>query len=566
MYITVITIYEKKCSKNFVAPFENRVQKSYTILIFTIHPKKKWNLTKKEMWQSSITSHMLKETDFDKGVRLLQGFNREECAAYFEAFLNITTIPYERAFAHWAISYCHGSDYNMYATVYEKIRESDQWPSLRSARHHISECLNLNAPKNEDWSFIYDATYLRFEKLDLELYVAHLDEHEFKYTEAMIFAVNAEAHMLLEPWKLWNRKSMMPTENAKLVCDILNKGLTSFPMDEWLCHLKVHYCEMGPKEQFDMKAANVLKSSIHGHLRHMPSHLLIQTGEYADSRDINKDAVEIDRRDRLVKRSTLSIYAFYECHNMHFVVFASCMCGDYENALYYSKLLTDFVYTRLSENNQISTSMCEAFLMIEIMVYVRFGKWKVLMNLSDSDGRSEFDNTYTLFVAYGKTIAAAALGLLGEAKMHRVEFLRLRALLTTFKMLHNESVSKICDLAAVVSDAEIKYRENGAISKEWIALLQEGIRLEDSLAYDEPPSWMIPVRQTLGALLIEVKLIDEGKYYLREDLRNWTQNVWSSAALRETGEQIDISIFSAATVIIKTSCACAMESSCCCDD
>lgn len=90
--------------------------------------------------------------------------------------------------------------------------------------------------------------------------------------------------------------------------------------------------------------------------------------------------------------------------------------------------------------------------------------------------------------------------------------------------------------------------------------------MEDELAYDEPPAWMVPVRQTLAALLTEQKKYAQAKTYAEEDLIKWPHNVWSSVTLntclKRLGQNlIDIEfILENATIKVNTSCACATSS------
>lgn len=530
------------------------------------------------MWISYTSMKIHTETLFNKSLRLLVGFNREECASTFKIYIqketNISELDFltwsdkmklyvrdensmkKLAFALWAIAYCNGSDYNMYGPVYEQIRQSQTWPSLKEAQLYSSYFTKFYTEKDV-WNIIYKATKIRFETLDLNKYVYFLDEHlkTFEIDDPMIYAIHAEAHMLLEPWKLWDQITKQPTKNALQVKDILDAGLTKFPKDDWLSHLKVHYCEMGPKSQFAYEVLPNLENSSHGHLRHMPSHIYIQVGEYIKSRDLNKNAVEIDKKDRKMKISSLSVYAFYECHNYHFVVFASCMCGDYVSAFKYADKLNVFVKERILEHNSITLAMCEPFLMIEIMVLVRFGEWDKLIDITETY-TNENEDTYYLFVHYGKSIAYAAKNMVDSAYNYNIKFRKLLDSFSTTKMLHNESVKKIGELAYVISSAEIEYRKNSK-DHQWKIYLQEALRIEDKLAYDEPPPWMIPVRQTLGALLLEQKDTN-GLKYIKEDLEKWPRNVWSSGALKNQGIQVSEDIFSAVTwKSIKTSCACA---------
>jgi truncated hemoglobin YjbI len=511
---------------------------------------------------------MLHEAHIDRAKRLLRGFNREECAAQFESLLSTYTddIPVAQlAFAHWAIAYCHGADYNMYGSVYEGLRDTGTWPSLKTAQRHIERVANLLSESDEAWKIVFEASRLRFFTKNLRKYATFLDAKLAKYThfeDPMLYAVHAEAHMLLEPWKLWDRSTtpFVPTENAKMVETILNNGLKKFPTDEWLCHLKVHFCEMGPRNLFDLKILPSLEKSVNGHLRHMPSHLYIQLGDYRKSRDLNVAAVEVDAKDRMSSTSSLSIYAFYECHNLHFVVFASCMCGDYDTAYKYAHRLSEFVSNRRLEKNPITHALCEAFMMVEIMTYVRFGEWDTLLHLTNEKDVQPTESTYNLFLEYGKSIAHAAKNQTSKARVCHATFVDLLNNFNPTKMLHNEKVINIGKLASLVSQAEILFREDDVM---WVRVLEEAMILEGNLAYDEPPAWMIPVRQTIAALLIapnnDRTSRDRAKAIqsLKEDLDAWPNNVWSSAALAKCGEDVDTSVFMESTVNVQTSCACA---------
>jgi len=62
------------------------------------------------------------------------------------------------------------------------------------------------------------------------------------------------------------------------------------------------------------------------------------------------------------------------------------------------------------------------------------------------------------------------------------------------------------DLAAVAEHmlaGEILFREGK--TDAGLAELREAVRREDALRYDEPPGWIIPVRHSLGASLMQVR-------------------------------------------------------------
>jgi len=66
---------------------------------------------------------------------------------------------------------------------------------------------------------------------------------------------------------------------------------------------------------------------------------------------------------------------------------------------------------------------------------------------------------------------------------------------------------------------------------EAVRLLTLAVAGEDSLHYDEPPTWYYPVRQTLGAVLLQAKRAKDAEAVYREDLRRHPENGWSLRGL-----------------------------------
>jgi len=60
-----------------------------------------------------------------------------------------------------------------------------------------------------------------------------------------------------------------------------------------------------------------------------------------------------------------------------------------------------------------------------------------------------------------------------------------------------------------------------------IATLREATKVEDTLIYQEPPDWYLPVRQILGAVYLEAGRPAEAERVYREDLAELPANGWS---------------------------------------
>jgi tetratricopeptide (TPR) repeat protein len=60
------------------------------------------------------------------------------------------------------------------------------------------------------------------------------------------------------------------------------------------------------------------------------------------------------------------------------------------------------------------------------------------------------------------------------------------------------------------------------------------VQAEDQLSYDEPKDWFVPVRQLLGAQLLEAHRANEAESVYRQDLKQNPGNGWALYGLAES--------------------------------
>ena len=60
-----------------------------------------------------------------------------------------------------------------------------------------------------------------------------------------------------------------------------------------------------------------------------------------------------------------------------------------------------------------------------------------------------------------------------------------------------------------------------------LAELRNAVVAEDALNYDEPPGWILPVRHSLGANLMQAGRYAEAEQVYRDDLAHLPENGWS---------------------------------------
>jgi tetratricopeptide (TPR) repeat protein len=99
--------------------------------------------------------------------------------------------------------------------------------------------------------------------------------------------------------------------------------------------------------------------------------------------------------------------------------------------------------------------------------------------------------------------------------------------------------------------------------------LRTALTLQDGLKYDEPPSWMIPLRHTIGANLIAAGRFAEAEQIYRDDLKRLPENGWSLfglsqalAAQKKDGAELEATrarfnqIWAKADIQVTSSCLC----------
>ena len=101
-----------------------------------------------------------------------------------------------------------------------------------------------------------------------------------------------------------------------------------------------------------------------------------------------------------------------------------------------------------------------------------------------------------------------------------------------------------------------------------LAELRTAVNAEDALNYDEPPGWILPVRHSLGANLMQAGRFAEAEQVYRDDLARLPENGWSLFGLARSLELQHKSdeaapvearfqkIWSKADVQITSSCLC----------
>jgi hypothetical protein len=123
------------------------------------------------------------------------------------------------------------------------------------------------------------------------------------------------------------------------------------------------------------------------------------------------------------------------------------------------------------------------------------------------------------FWHFGKATAFAARNDRTHAANEQKQFEAGRLKLDRNMVWDTNKLGDVLDVASAELDARLEAAPGAAIPK-W----RKAVAAQDRLAYDEPPGWYYPVRESLGAALLRSGNAAEAEAVFREGLRRSPKN------------------------------------------
>jgi len=346
--------------------------------------------------------------------------------------------------------------------------------------------------------------------------------------DAEVAVLYAESLMDLRPWDYW-QEDRTPQPGMDEALSRLESVIRANPDHPGACHFFIHAVEESYPERAvpcAERLADLMPGA--GHLVHMPGHIYIRVGRYADAIRVNKHAVHADETYIQDQRPSLGMYtAGYYPHNYDFMAFAAAMAGQSELATMSAEKVAALIPADLLGSPDMT--FLQHWSTRHLQLKVRFGRWdEILATPAPAAGLPHA----TAMWHYARGRALAALGRTGEA---RAELERLSALSTDpslagRRLEFNESHAVLAVAREVLAGrvAAADGRMDEAVTR-----LQDAVRAEDGMLYGEPPEWTVPARQDLGEVLLQADRPLEAEAAFREDLDRFPENGWSLRGLAQ---------------------------------
>lgn len=461
---------------------------------------------------------------FDQGLILSFGFNHREAA---RSFRQAQALDPTCAMCYWGEALVLGPNINAGMDVADNPR------AYEAAQRALALAVKASEPER---AYI-EALAKRYAKeppddrsgLD-RAYAEAMGEVAQRFPDDSDAAsLYAEALMDTMPWAYWEADGAPKPATVRLL-GTLEGVLATAPEHPLANHLYIHAVEKVHPER-GVAAADRLGDLVPGagHLVHMPGHIYIRVGRYADAVAANEKAVLADNA-YIAQCHAQGLYPVaYVPHNHHFLAAAASFIGDKKKALAASLHIRDRQDTRLMRQPGYAT--LQHYWSMPYFAWVRFGQWDTLI----AEPAPAEDLIYPNGIwNYGRGLAQIRTGDLGgaAASLQRLTESADDPEMAATRLWEINTMAQILAIAREVLSGEVALARGD--SDEAIRHLQTAVAREDALTYVEPSDWYVPARHNLGAALLALGRAPEAEAVYRKDLEVYPGNGWSLAGLAQS--------------------------------
>lgn len=455
---------------------------------------------------------------FDQGLRLAWGFNHAEAR---RAFREAQRLDPACAMCFWGEAFVLGPN----------INNAMDGKAVAPAHAAIQRAVALKQTVTAKEKALIDALARRYSPdpkanrtpLDTAWAEGMRKVAEAYPDDANVLTLFAEALMNLQPWDYWEADGTTPKGHGREIAVSLKQALDLDPDHAGAAHLFIHAVEASAHPEDAEPVADRLRGAAPaaGHLTHMPAHIYMRIGRHKDSMEVNRDAVAADEAFLQQAGAAASpIYRFgYYPHNVHFLLVSAQMAGVAEDALASADKLAAVTSDEVSQE----LAWVQAIQTAPYAAHAQFSEPAMILALPDPGDGFPFVKA---FWHYARGVALAAQHD-SEAAWREVKAIESTIADPALDGLEAQYLPArtVLGIAKHVVEARTEQaREDYAAAEHH---LREAIALQDTLPYMEPPYWYYPVRQTLGAVLLQQGRSEEAVAAFRQALKQSPRNGWA---------------------------------------
>lgn len=442
---------------------------------------------------------------FDQGLRLLYGFNHDEAE---RSFREAARLDPNCAICFWGIGVVLGPNINLPT---DPERSAKAIEAVAQARAVAARASGVERA-------LIDALARRYSadpnadraKLDEAYAAAMRGVHERFPADDDVQTLYAESMMDLRPWKFWNPDGT-PAAGTLDIVALLEGVLKRNPKHPGANHYYIHATEASPNPGRATASAKRLETLVPGagHLVHMPAHVYMRTGNYAGASEANAKGAAVDEK-YIHAHNVQGVYPImYYGHNQQFLAASAAMEGRSATSRDAAKKTTEIGLSVAKE-----MPMAEFIVPFAMYYALRFEKWDDVLAMPQPDAAL---STAVALWHFGRGVAFAAQKNVDAATGEKTAFNEAASKVPPDTMMNLNTSKDLLAVAAATLDARLAEArgDRDASIEAWT----KAVAAEDALAYDEPPAWYYPVRESLGGAWLRAGKPAQAEAVFREDLK-----------------------------------------------
>jgi tetratricopeptide (TPR) repeat protein len=465
---------------------------------------------------------------FDQGLTLSYAFNHAEA---IRAFRQAAAIDPACAMCYWGVAYAYGPNINAPITE-DAAREA--WQAIEQARKQAAGASDRERAYITALGRRY-APDPAAERAPLDQrYALAMGEVRRRFPDDLDAAtLYAQSLMDTSPWNYWE-KDGTPRAFTAQVLEALESVLARKPDHVGALHLYIHAVEASDNPGRAEAYADTLAALVPGagHLVHMPAHVYLRVGRYADATAANERAVKADEAYLAgdVAPGNVMYEMGYYPHNIHFIATSAAMEGRRARALEAAMTTHEKSHPDMWRDPAMG-GMMQHFGLTPIYTMVRFAMWEDI--LAEPVPADDLPFMRAIFhMARGLAYASTSQVAEAEKELAALTLLRKEPSLSNTWVSSVNVASDIVAIAHEVLQGQVAARRKRAeVAARHFA---QAVALESALTYMEPPDWPLPTRQLQGAALLELGRAPEAEVAFRADLQRFPDNGWSLSGLEQS--------------------------------
>jgi tetratricopeptide (TPR) repeat protein len=484
------------------------------------------------------TASSLAQAYFDQGLTLSWAFNHAEA---LRAFRYAQLLDPSCAMCFWGEAFSLGSNINdpmhagAVAPAYAAIsRAAELSGGVSDRERHLIEAMGRRYGADGD-----------ADRAELDLaWAAAMRRVAANYPDDVdVQVLFADSLMNLQPWDYWEAGGHEPKGIGGELVKVLEYALSLDADHPAAAHLYIHTVEASAEPQRAEPYADRLRDAVPaaGHLVHMPAHIYVRVGRYVDALEANRKAIAADEAMLAqIGDEASSLYRFgYYPHNVHFLMIAAQLAGSREDVLAAAAKLDEITSDDVSQE----LAWVQAIKTAPFTGHAQFSAPETILALPDPGDR------FPLVKGFWHYARGVALSQSDDPEAAQAEADAIMLIAETADLAGLEEqylpAPDLLSIARHVVEARISRARGDLAAAE--AGLRAAIALQDGISYMEPPYWYYPVRQTLGAVLVQQGRYDAAVEAFQQALAEQPRNGWALWGLRHAQELAGDAVGASAT-------------------